>query len=198
MKYLKKFENFPGDNFSLNVKSNGEKNITDGSTFDADEGLPISANFNIMYTKDWEKYLPEKMTINYKGDLHSFRKGNIMLNGDLVEITYDALDNNTWGSPDTLEFDLYFAKNTHTDKIRMTVDITFGDLMACEFSIEPPNKVNVIEHTTYGSKFDPSNTVFALEDECLDEFIGFLNKFHGMKLTRHDLRFLDKYDNWKE
>ena len=70
--------------------------------------------------------------------------------------------------------------------------------MACEFSIEQPNKVNVIQTTTYHSKFDPSNTVFALEDESLNKFINFLNRFDGIKVTRYELRFLDKYDNWSE
>ena len=68
--------------------------------------------------------------------------------------------------------------------------------MACEFSIESPNKVKVIQHTTYNSKFDRSNTVFALEDESLEEFVKFLNRFDDFKLTTHDLRFLDKHDNW--
>ena len=121
-----------------------------------------------------------------------------MLIGDLVEITYESYPENQWGKPDCLEFDLYFAKDSLTDKIRTTIDITYGNLMACEFTIESPNKVNVIQNTTYHSKFDPSNTVFALEDRSLDEFIKFLNNFPGMKLTRNDLRFLDKYDNWKE
>ncbi len=70
--------------------------------------------------------------------------------------------------------------------------------MGCEFSIEAPNKVKVIQHTTYHSKFDPSNTVFALQDESLNKFINFLNKFPGIKINRYDLRFLDKKDNYKE
>ena len=46
--------------------------------------------------------------------------------------------------------------------------------MACEFSVEEPNIVDVIEYTSYGSKFDPSDTVFALTDESLQKFINFL------------------------
>ena len=195
MRYLKTFESFPGDNYELTINNKGIVSDSDGSVFDPNS-QKISGS--IIYDTDWEKELPEKLTINYHGDNHSFKKGNIMLVDDLVEITYDSDPENPWGSPDTLEFDFYFVKDDATKNIRMDIDITYGDLMACEFSIEPPNKVNVIQHTSYNSKFDPSNTVFALEDESLDEFISFLNKFPRVKVTRHDLRFLDKYDNWKE
>lgn len=197
MKYIKKFESFPGDNYTLDVKSKGELNIPDGSVLQVSNYESIE-DASLVYNSDWEKFLPNKMTINYQGDNFSFKKGNIMLVGDLVEISYDSDPENPWGKPDCLEFDLYFAKDNSTGKIRTNIDITYGDLMACEFSIEPPNKINVIQNTTYHSKFDPDNTVFALEDESLDKFIEFLNKFPGIKITRNDVRFLDKYDNWKE
>lgn len=195
MRYLKTFESFPGDNYELTISNKGIVSDSDGSVFDPNS-QKISGN--IIYDTDWEKYLPQNLTINNNGVKHSFKKGNVMLVDDLVEITYDSDPENPWGSPDTLEFDFYFVKDDATKNIRMDIDITYGDLMACEFSIEPPSKVNIIQHTSYNSKFDPSNTVFALEDESLDEFISFLNKFPGVKVTRHDLRFLDKYDNWKE
>ncbi len=195
MKYIKKFESFPGDNYTLDVKSKGELNIPDGITFDH---LSIIEDEDTIYGEKWKSLLPEKMTINYHGDNYSFKKGNIMLLGDLVEITYDSDPANPWGQPDCLEFDLYFVKDSNTNKLRIDIDVTYGDFVTCEFSIESPNKVNVIQHTTYHSKFDPDNTVFALEDESLENFIKFLNRFNGFKLTRNDLRFLDKYDNWKE
>jgi hypothetical protein len=136
------------------------------------------------------------MTINYHGKEYSFKKGNIMLLDDMIEISYDS-NENADGSPDTLEFDLYFTKDNNTNKIRINVDITYGDLMACEFSLEAPNKINVLQYTSYHSKFDTSNTVFALTDKSLDEFIGFLNHFGKIKLTRDDMKFLDERDNYK-
>ena len=62
--------------------------------------------------------------------------------------------------------------------------------------IEKPNKIKVIQYTSYGSKFDPSNTVFALTDDSLESFINFLNRFDGMKLKREDFKFLDQNDNY--
>jgi hypothetical protein len=76
------------------------------------------------------------------------------------------------------------------------VDITYGDLMACEFTAEAPNKIKVVEYTSYHSKFDPSNTVFGLVDDSLQSFINFLNRFEGMKLKKEYFKFLDQYDNY--
>ncbi len=194
MRYLKKFESFPGDNFEVTVKSNGIKSQADGSTIEPNS---INVKGDIMYDDKWEKELPETLTIDYHDKNYTFKKSNIMLVGDLIEISYEPVKSE-WGSPDTLEFDLYFVKDNNTNKMRIDIDITYGDLMACEFSIEQPNKVNLIQHTTYHSKFDPSNTVFALEDESLKDFVDFLNKISGFKLTTYDVRFLDKHDNWKE
>lgn len=149
----------------------------------------------LIYEKDWEKYLPLKLTLNYNQKDYTFRKGNVMLLADEVQITYESIPH-VWGAPDTLEFDIYFVKDIQSGKLRLDVDITYGDVMACEFSVEAPNKVKVIQHTTYHSKFDPSNTDFALENQSLQEFVDFLNKFEGMKLTVNDFKFLDKYDNY--
>lgn len=154
-----------------------------------------------IYDKRWEDLLPEKFTIikGYDDGNHifTFKKGNIMINADMLQITYE-LDPHQEGVPDTLEIDIYFVKDDAENKIELDVDITFGDEVVCEFKVESPNKVNVIQHTTYHSKFDPTNTIFAFDDESLKNFVDFLNRFnHGMNLTTWDLRFLDKNDNWK-
>lgn len=189
MKYLKSF------NEATNIESNLPKDSV-YSQPTLEEPLKID-NSGIIYKPEWESELPEVISINYHNKVYKFKKGNIMLLGDMVEITYDCLhEKQEWGAPDTLEFDIYFTKDNKMDKLRINVDITYGDLMACEFSIEEPNRVNVIQYTSYGSKFDPSNTVFALVDESLDEFINFLNKFPGINLSRNDMKFLDQYKDW--
>ena len=171
--------------------------------------MKLSANINpktdvinTIYDKSWENQLPPFITINYHGKLYKFKKDNIMLHSDMVQITYAStpLDSEEsgeiWGTPDTLEFDIYFAKDNQTDKIRLTVDITYGDSMSCEFTVEAPNKIKVIEYTSYHSKFDSSNTVFGLVDDSLESFINFLNKFSGMKLKKEDFKFLNQYDDY--
>ena len=189
MKYLKRFN----EDIEATIDSNGTISANIDVKTDDD---------NTIYDKRWENELSEFITINYHGKLFKFKKDNIMLHSDMVQITYASTPLNSdeqgeiWGTPDTLEFDIYFAKDNQSDKIRLTVDITYGDSMACEFTIEAPNKVKVVEYTSYHSKFDPSNTVFALVDDSLQSFINFLNKFSGMKLKKEDFKFLDQNDNY--
>ena len=121
-----------------------------------------------------------------------------------------------------MEIDIYFAKENDTIEtgdstlvknmgsvqkiepnysglLRLDVDITYGDLVACEFCIDKKNGVKVIQTTTYHSKFDPSDTVFAFDNDSLKKFVDFLNRFnHGVKLSTSDFKFLDQYDNFRE
>lgn len=175
-------------------------------------------NENIsIYDPKWETLLPQNLVI-YKGQVGKideliYNKGNVMLHSDMLQITYDI---DKWTAPDTLEIDIYFVKDdkyenrvddtlvkksgiiNHNkvfdktiDNLRLDVDITFGDQMACEFSIDKHNGVKLIMHTSYGSKFDVTNTVFAFDEESLQNFVEFLNRFnHGLKLTTSDLDFL--------
>ena len=81
--------------------------------------------------------------------------------------------------------------------MRIDIDITWGEAMACEFYIESPNKVGVTEYTSFRSKTDPSNTIFALDNNSLKEFVDFLNKFDGFKLDVSQFKFLDQYDDYQ-
>jgi hypothetical protein len=145
-----------------------------------------------IYDLDWKSFLPKEMTI-FKDDKHIFNLGNVMKNSDMVQVTYQNL-NNEWAVPSTLEIDFYFSENP---KMRIDIDITWGDAMACEFYIESPSEVGVIEYTSYRSKTDPSNTVFALDNKSLKEFIDFLNRFNGFELDVSQFKFLDQSDNYQ-
>ena len=147
---------------------------------------------SIIYDVDWKTVLPKELVVLKDGE-HRFKVGNVMMHADMVQVTYENVTNE-WGAPSTLEFDFYFSKNNH---MRMDIDITWGDSMACEFYIESPSKVGVIEYTSFKSKTDPSNTVFALDDKSLKEFIDFLNRFDGFKLTVNQFTFLDSSDNYQ-
>jgi hypothetical protein len=162
-----------------------------------------------IYDTSWQTLLPYEIWV-IKGDdgRHQFKKGNIMTNSDMLQICYDNAEH---GIPDTLEFDIYFSNlgDKFTDRplsvksggfttngslvgdIRLNVDITYGDLMACEFSIDKQNGLKLIEMTTYGSKFDPSDTVFGFDKEGLQSIVNFLNRFnHNVKLKIDDFYFL--------
>jgi|LakMenEpi03Aug12_release.lakeMendotaPanAssembly.Ray.scaffolds.fasta_scaffold291828_3 hypothetical protein len=146
-----------------------------------------------IYHYDWKSNLPKSITIIQRGKEVKFDSGNVMMHFDMIQCTYE---NPNWGFPDTLEFDFYFLKDVNKENFKIDIDITLGDAMVCEFSLEVPNKVSVIEYTSWRSKADPSNTVFALEDKSLLEFVNFLNKFTGFELKVSDFKFLDKYDNY--
>ena len=143
-----------------------------------------------IYDIDWKPILPKEMIVLKDGE-HSFKLGNVMKNADMVQVTYS---NNEWGFPSTLEFDFYFSENP---KMRIDIDITWGEAMACEFYIESPSKVGVTEYTSFRSKTDPSNTIFALDTNSLKEFVDFLNKFDGFRLEVSQFKFLDQSDNYQ-
>lgn len=147
----------------------------------------------IIYDIDWHTVLPQEMVVLKDGE-HKFKVGNIMKHSDMVQVTYQNVSNE-WGVPDTLEFDFYFSNKD--EQMRMDIDVTWGDAMACEFYLESPSKVGVIEYTSFRSKTDPSNTIFALDDKSLQAFVDFLNRFDGFKLDVSQFNFLDKNDNYK-
>lgn len=153
---------------------------------------PYSLFESNIYDVDWNTVLPKEMVVLKDGE-HRFKLGNIMKHSDMVQITYTNVTNE-WGVPDTLEFDFYFSQNGH---MRIDIDITWGDAMACEFYVESPSKVGVVEYTSFRSKMDPSNTIFALDDKSLKEFIDFLNRFDGFKLDIDYFKFLDRFDNYQ-
>ena len=149
----------------------------------------------------WEELLPKEIKVIKGQDTFTqypiYKKGNIMINGDMIQITYTN-ENYTMETdkvvPENLEIDITFANNLNTNMLDLNVDITYGDAMAVEFQISG-NKLHVIQYTSYGSKFDPSNTVFAFEEDSLNQFIQFLNKFDGIKVSREQFNFLDKDPN---
>jgi len=118
-----------------------------------------------------------------------------MTNANMLQIIYGNDD--LVGEPAQIEFDIYYTFNENRNSIKLTVEITHGDQVVSDFTIEPPNKVNVVQYTSYHSKFDPSNTVFALDDSSLQGFVNYLNAFnHGLSLSVNDFKFLDSRDNY--
>jgi hypothetical protein len=146
------------------------------------------------YTNEWEKYLPAEIIIIKNGESRKFHRENVMLHADMVQIDYVA-NKNIFGQPDEFEIDLYFVNKN--GNLKFTVDISYGDFLVSEFSIEPPNKVKVIEYTSYHSRFNPDeNDTFAFEDDTIKDICNFLNHIDGVNISPNDLKFLDKRDNY--
>jgi len=152
-----------------------------------------------IYDADWKELLPQELIVLKDGE-HTFKLGNVMKHANMIQVTYENVGNE-WGVTSTLQFDFHFSEVIEElipeDIMRMDIDITWGDAMACEFYIESPSGVEVIEYTSFRSKTDPSNTIFALDDDSLRSFVDFLNRFDGFKLDVSQFTFLDRYDNYQ-
>jgi hypothetical protein len=149
-----------------------------------------------IYDVEWQTLAPKSLCFK-KGDHNiCFKLGNVMKHFDMIQITYTVNDGEEWGIPDTLEFDLYFLKS-QGKHFKMDVDITFGNKMVSEFSLEVPNKVNVIQYTSYHSKWDPTETVFGFDDQSLQKIIKMFNTFDGFEFSVEQFKFLDQRDNWR-
>lgn len=156
-----------------------------------------------IFQQDWfEKFLPNEIKIVNLGKEYTLAKNDCTINGDLVQFNYyhstikNPNDVSKDGEPDLLEFDIHFVRN---DKgIKLLVNISYGDNMACEFTIETPNKINVGHYTGIGSIYDPK-THWGFKDETILDLVEFFNRFsHGIKLTPQDLSFIDEHpDSYK-
>lgn len=165
-----------------------------------------------IFDSNWTKYLPDELsiitnngqfTLKLKRDKslgHNVDISNLMNNIQIAYYQNTAEDGDVLkdGEPDYLCFDIDLVKNNkgdsaNPDTLKMNIDITYGDNMASEFSIEKPNKVNITHYTGKHSKYDPK-TKFGFTDESLDKLIEFFNRF-GYQFTREDFKFLDKEDD---
>lgn len=178
-------------------------------------GEPIEDGNNIsIFQQDWfEKLLPDTIKVhsrplikklnfdqslsnmNQEDRTYTLVKNDCTIDSDLVQFNYfqntaeNPGDEVNDGEPDMLEFDIHFVKND--SGIKLLVDITYGDQMAYEFSIETPNKINVIHYTGHGSIYD-TETHWGFCEDSIKDLVKFFNAFnHGIQITENDLNFLD-------
>ena len=153
-----------------------------------------------IFDQEWfEKMLPEEMEVISYGRRHMLKKNDCTISGDLCQFNYyhEAVgkdgDVSEDGEPCTLEFDLHFMKNS--SGMKMIVDVTYGDHMVSEFSLESPNKINVIHYNGIGSKYDP-DLHWGLSDKTISDLVRFFNSFnHGIRISEKDLAFLDERED---
>ena len=141
---------------------------------------------------EFEKYLPQKIEVikEIEGQvLHrQFMLGNIMRNANMTQIIYSA-DEQIYGHPDEMSVDIYYLQNGN---IKLDIDIVYGDTVTCEFSCQPPDDVELIQYTSVGSRWDPSDTIFALSNETIADFVKFINMIEGFMVDVRDFYFLTK------
>lgn len=155
-----------------------------------------NTQFNIL-NDDVKVLLPKTLSVYTTNGSYKFDKDTITREVDILRICYSHNtmldkydgDESADGEPDTLGLDLHFIKSGNNLKI--AVDITYGDSMVSEFTIETPNKIKVGHYTGIGSAADPK-THFGFDDGSLQDLCRFFNHF-GFKLSPKDFTFIDKY-----
>ena len=152
-----------------------------------------------IFNQEVKNFFPDKIYLATTHGDWEFDKKDLMLNGDLIQMAYhhnpseESNDHLSDGEPNFLEFDIHTSRNERG--IKLNVDITYGDSMASEFSIESPNKINVIHYTGINSKYDPK-TYFGFTDETINDLVKLFNSFNlDFKLTSDDFKFIDKDPN---
>lgn len=154
-----------------------------------------SENPVLIYDIDLRQIMPDTLEVEHYGN-HKFKLGNIMKNADMIQITY-VNESSEWGYTDCLEFDIYMVNDVDKNKMRLDIDITLGDFVVSEFSIDAPNKIKVIEHMTYRSKFCRDCPIFALTDESVEKLASAISKIDGFQITPYDIRFLNNKDDYQ-
>jgi hypothetical protein len=165
-----------------------------------------------LFDPNWVKFLPKKLTIiTHNGEftlevnsLEPDDRGapgvyNLMTS---VSVSYSQNtleekdgDPTADGEPDGLQFDISVVKDNDgyeanpKESLRLNVDLTYGDAMMYEFTIDYPNKVNVHHYNGKDSLYDPE-THFGFSDKSLQELVTFFNRF-GFETTPDDFKFMD-------
>jgi hypothetical protein len=154
-----------------------------------------------MYDPSIEDILPEYIRV-MKGDPKNplrldYKKWISRHLGPEVQIPYETMDKSGGReNPDTLELDIYWDYDTNNHSLSINVEVNFGDLTACQFKIEAPNKIDVIRYTSLHSKDDPSNTIFAIDDESLQSFCDYINRWDkSIHINPEDLKFISHNGN---
>jgi GMP synthase-like glutamine amidotransferase len=156
----------------------------------------IGIKETLVYDEEVVNVFPETMDIYTSDGSYTLKKGDVTREVDIIRASYyqnTASDGDITkdGEPDTCVFDIHFVKNSNGFKT--IVNITYGDQMKSEFSIESPNKIKVGHYNGIGSKLD-SETQFGFEDNTIQDLVKLFNSFNfGYKLTTKDLAFIDKY-----
>lgn len=221
MKYLKSFVegiNKPYRNKSMPHRGSDLAKPGSISIFQQDWFEKLLPNYLVIHSNPKLKKLNPDLTLTDSDHptKYIFDKNECSIESDIVQFTYyynggdqsnlDLQDPShielhpdyvlSNGEPSMLEFDIHFVQNDRG--IKLLVDITYGDHMACEFSIETPNKINIIHYSGVGAKYD-SDTHWGFADESISALVKFFNAFeHGISITEEDLSFLDeKYDSYK-
>jgi len=150
----------------------------------------------LAYLEDVKKIFPDEVKIYTSDGSFTLKKSDITREVDIIRASYyhnTAADGNVLkdAEPDFLFIELHFVRNHNG--IKTLVNITYGDQMKSEFSIESPNKISIGHYNGIGSIAD-SETHFGFEDSTILDLCKLFNSFDfGYDVKTQDLNFIDKY-----
>lgn len=164
-----------------------------------------------IFNSDWIKFLPTELTIKTENGEFTLKRKNELVDSlghpvdisnimNCIQISYyqstiengeDVLDD---GEPDYLCFDITLVKDNkggqaNPDSLRLNIDISYGDNMQYEFTIDKPNIVKVYHYTGKNSLYDPE-TFWGFTKDSLKTLVDFFNRF-GFETTVDDFKFID-------
>jgi len=149
-----------------------------------------------LYDEEVVDIFPNTVSIYTSDGSYLLKRGDTTRETDIIRVTYNhnsASDGNVAkdGEPDFLVFDLHFVKNE--TGIKTLVNITYGDQMKSEFTIESPNVIGLGHYNGINSIAD-TDTHFGFEDTTIRNLCKLFNGLDfGYNLTPKDLKFIDKY-----
>ena len=149
----------------------------------------------------------ELVVINDGGEWH-LKLSDVSINLVKAEILYyqntvdDVQEGDVLadGEPDTLEFDIHIVKRNdgmegNPDTLALNIDITYGDAIVSQFSIQAPNNVSVTHYTGVDSLHD-KDTTWSFSDDSIQKLVDFFNMWDDKyKLSPDDFNFLDADSN---
>lgn len=165
-----------------------------------------------LFDPNWVKLLPKELSVitdngeftlkvnGLEPDEHGFSGVYNLMTSFSFSYSHNTLekedgDPTADGEPDNLQFDVAVVKNNNgleanpKKSLRLNIDLTYGDAMMYEFTIDYPNKVNVHHYNGKDSLHD-SETHFGFTDESLQDLVVFFNRF-GFETTPEDFKFID-------
>lgn len=158
-----------------------------------------SVDFNLRHLKETvEDIFPKHVSIYTTDGSYKLVKSDLTREHGILRCFYyhNTPDENHGdvtvdGEPDTLAFDIHVL-DTESGR-RLKIDLTYGDSMKYEFSIESPDKVKIFHYNGIGSRLD-SDTHFGLTKKSIQDFIKVFEYLNPkLKLKVSDFKFLDKY-----
>ena len=158
-----------------------------------------------IFSQDWKKLAPKELFVINSYGQWKFIIKDLLINDPVFSLSYfndseakrvEKEDVLADGEPDFLTFDISVVKSndgrgSNPDSLKLNIDVTYGDNMASEFTIQAPNIVEPHHYNGTNSVLD-SETIFAFTYESLQKLAEFFNRFDdNFKLTPEDFKFLD-------